>query len=122
MLVSGIKREDLSVAMVDGLSFADLEDSGENADCIIVPGSAKTVEYRVPVAVDAWKRGRAGKVMLCGGIVREFSGARNSEAEQRRKAALELGVAGDAIILESGSRNTVEKFCLRWQNCSGHFR
>lgn len=63
---------------------------------------------------DACKRGMGREIMLCGGTVREFSSARNSEAEQRRKAALELGVARDATILESESRNTVENFCLRW--------
>ena len=41
MLVSSIKEEGLSVELVDRLLFQGLEDTGENADCIIVLGSIK---------------------------------------------------------------------------------
>ena len=68
----------------------------------------KAAKYRVPVAVDAYKAGRAGKLLLCGGKIREFPTGYYSEAEHMRKAVLALGVAEKDIILENSSQNTVE--------------
>lgn len=108
MLVSKITEEDLTFEIVDRLLFQDLEDTGGSADCIIVLGSAKAAKYRVPVAVDAYKAGRARKIMLCGGAVRDFPVGKCSEAEDMYKATLELGVSEENIILENSSQNTVE--------------
>ena len=108
MLVSSIKEENLTFEMVDRLLFQGLEDTGENADCIIVLGSIKAAKYRVPVAVDAYNAGRASKIMLCGGALRDFSIGKCSEAEHMRNAALELGVSEENIILENSSQNTIE--------------
>lgn len=108
MLVSKIKEEDLTFEMVDRLLFQGLEDTGENVDCIIVLGSIKAAQYRVPVAVDALNAGRASKLMLCGGALRDFPVGRCSEAEHMYKATLELGVAEESVILENSSQNTVE--------------
>lgn len=108
MLVSKITEEDLTLEIVDRLLFQDLEDTGGSADCIIVLGSAKAAKYRVPVAVDAYKAGRARKIMLCGGAVRDFPVGKCSEAEDMYKATLELGVSEENIILENSSQNTVE--------------
>lgn len=108
MLVSRIKEEDLTFEIVDRLLFQGLEDTGEDADCIIVLGSVKATQYRVPVAVDAYNAGRANKLMLCGGALRDFPVGKCSEAEHMYKAALELGVVEENIILENSSQNTVE--------------
>ena len=108
MLVSNIKEEDLTLDVVDKLLFQGLEDTGENVDCIIVLGSVKAAQYRVPVAVDAFKAGRANKLMLCGGKLREFPNGRYSEAEHMSKAVLKLGIPEEDIILENSSQNTVE--------------
>ena len=108
MLVSQIKEEDLDIDVVDRLLFRGLEDTGENVDCIIVLGSIKAVQYRVPMAVDVYNAGRASKVMLCGGKMRDFSSGKCTEAEHMYKAVLELGVAEEDIILEKESQNTVE--------------
>ena len=108
MLVSNIKEEDLTLDVVDKLLFQGLEDTGENVDCIIVLGSVKAAQYRVPVAVDAFNAGRANKLMLCGGKIREFPNGRYSEAENMFKAVLELGIPEEDIILENSSQNTVE--------------
>ena len=108
MLVSRIKEEDLTLEVVDRLLFQGLEDTGENADCIIVLGSIKAAKYRVPVAVEAYKAGRASKLMLCGGKLRDFPDGKYSEAEHMRQAALALGVAEEDIVLENSSQNTVE--------------
>ena len=108
MLVSSMKEEDLTIEAVDRLLFQGLEDSGENADCIIVLGSIKAAKYRVPVAAQAYKAGRASKIMLCGGKLRDFPDGKYSEAEHMHQAALALGVADEDIVLENSSQNTVE--------------
>lgn len=108
MFVSGIKEEDLTREVIDKLLFQDLEDTGEKADCILVLGSTKAAKYRVPVAVDAYKAGRASKIMLCGGKLRDFPDGKYSEAEHMRKAALELGIPEEHLILEDSSQDTVE--------------
>jgi len=110
MFVSSIKEEELSVELVDRLLFQGLEDTGENIDCILVLGSKKAAQYRVPMAVQAYKAGRASKIMLCGGKLREFPDGKYSEAEHMRQAAFALGVAEEDIILENRSQNTVENF------------
>lgn len=108
MLVSQMTEKDLTIEVIDKLLFQGLEDTGENADCIIVLGSVKAAQYRVPVAVDAYNAGRASKLMLCGGALRDFPVGKCSEAEHMYKAALELGIAKENIILENSSQNTVE--------------
>lgn len=108
MFVSKLKDEDLSFEIIDRVLFQGLEDTGENADCIIVLGSNKAAKYRVPVAVDAYKVGRASKVMLCGGVLRDFPEGNFSEAEHMYKAALALGVEEKDLILENSSQNTIE--------------
>lgn len=108
MLVSKINEEDLTPEVIDRLLFHGLDDTEENADCILVLGSVKAAKYRVPVAVHAYKAGRAGKIMLCGGKLRDFPDGKYSEAEHMRQAALESGAAEEDIILENSSQNTVE--------------
>ena len=108
MLVSSIKEEDLSPELVDKLLFQGLEDTGESADCMIVLGSLKASQYRVPVAVEAYKAGRAKRIMLCGGKLRDFPDGRYSEAAHMQKAALQLGVAEEDMLLENASQHTVE--------------
>ena len=108
MLVSRIKEKDLTIDTVDRLLFQNLEDTGEHIDCIIVLGSVKAAKYRVPLAVDAYTSGRARKIMLCGGKLRDFPAGKFSEAEHMRQTALELGVDEDSIILENSSQNTIE--------------
>ncbi len=108
MLVSEIKESDLTQEVVDRLLFQGLEDSGETVDCILVLGSKKAAMYRIPVAVEAYRAGRASKLMLCGGALQAFPDGTCSEAESMRKAALALGVAEEDIVLESSSQNTIE--------------
>ena len=108
MLVSQITEKDLTIEVIDKLLFQGLEDTGENADCIIVLGSIKAAKYRVPVAVQAYKAGRARKMMLCGGKVRAFPDGNYSESEHMRQTALASGVAEEDIILENSSQDTVE--------------
>lgn len=108
MWVSEITEEKLSNDVVDRLLFEGLEDTGKSADCIIVLGSIKAAEYRVPIAVKAYFAGRSERILLCGGTVRDFSGRNMSEAEHMLEKALESGVPKTNIIMENHSQNTIE--------------
>lgn len=108
MLVSKITEADLTPEMIDRILFQDITDTGKKADCILVLGSAKAAKYRIPVAAQAYKAGRAKKIMLCGGKLRDFPEGKLSEAHHMRQAALALGVPDEDIILETSSQNTVE--------------
>ena len=72
MYVSELTKEKLSNEIIDHLLFDNIDDTGENGDVILVLGSIKASKYRVPVAVNAYKSGRAGKILLSGGAMREF--------------------------------------------------
>lgn len=123
MLVSQIKEGDLTPELVDRLLFQGLEDTGGAADCILVLGSIKAAQYRVPVAAEAYHAGRASRIILCGGKLREFPDGKRTEAEQMYRAALALGVPQAHILLENASQNTVEnlRFALaEWERAAAH--
>ena len=108
MLVSELGRENITDEIVDRVLFNGIEDRGACADCIIVLGSNKASQYRVPAAVRAYKEGRAHKILLSGGAVREFPEGTMTEAEHMRMKALELGVKPEDILMDNDSENTVE--------------
>ena len=108
MWVSEITEENLTNDIVDKVLFEGMKDTGEDVDCIIVLGSIKAATYRVPVAANAYNTGRANKVMLCGGVLREFSEGKMMEAQHMKNKALQLGISETDIILENTSQNTVE--------------
>lgn len=108
MWVSKITEEDLTEEVIDRLLYEGIQDTGEKIDCIIVLGSIKAAKYRVPVAVNAYHAGRANKIMMCGGALRNFPDGESMEAEHMCKRALELSVPMEDIILERTSQNTVE--------------
>ena len=110
MWVSKIKENELSDEIIDKVLYKGIEDSGDKADCIIVLGSSKAVQYRVPAAVNVYNAGRSSKIMMCGGPTRNVVGENIAEAEKMRMKALELGVPDEAIICEKNSENTVENF------------
>lgn len=108
MWVSRITKDGLSKDVIDRLLFEGLDDNGANVDCIIVLGSVKAAEYRVPAAAKAFFSGRSEKIMLCGGSMRSFFGEAMAEADNMHKKALELGIPETNIILEKSSQNTIE--------------
>lgn len=108
MWVSEITEENLTNDIVDKVLFEGMKDTGEDVDCIIVLGSIKAAMYRVPVAANVYNAGRANKVMLCGGALREFSEGKMMEAQHMKNKALQLGISETDIILENTSQNTVE--------------
>ncbi|MBR5093773.1 MAG: YdcF family protein [Oscillospiraceae bacterium] len=107
-MISELKKEDLSDALVDRILFEGLADTGEKADCIIVLGSSKASVYRVPVTARAYLSGRADKMILCGGKIRAFPQGPMSEAQHMRICAESLGVKKEDIFVDERSLNTVE--------------
>ena len=103
MLVSQLTEEQLTDEQIQRLLFDGIVDGGQQADCILVLGSRKAVEYRVPVAVTAYRAGRAPRLLMSGGAMEPIP-----EAEWMRQKAVELGVPDENILVESQSRNTVE--------------
>lgn len=108
MWVSKITKENLTNDVIDRLLFEGLNDKGASVDCIIVLGSIKAAEYRVPVAAEAFFSGRSEKILLCGGKIRNFSSESMAEADNMYQKALELGVPKSSIIIEKSSQNTIE--------------
>ena len=108
MWISELDKSNLTEDIVDRILYKGLEDNGESADCILVLGSNKAAEFRIPVAVSAYKNNRAPKILLSGGSVRDFEDGRMCEAERMLNAALELGVKREDLIMEQESQNTVE--------------
>ena len=106
--VSQIDENNLTDDIVDKLLFTNIEDDGEQVDCIIVLGSIKASKYRVPVAVREYQKGRANKLLFCGGSVRDFAEGSMQEAEHMYRTAIDMGVCAEDIILEKRSTNTVE--------------
>ena len=61
MWVSKITEDNLSNDVIDRLLYEGLDDNGENVDCIIVLGSIKAAQYRVPAAAKVYLDGRSKK-------------------------------------------------------------
>ncbi len=64
MLVSELCKENLTDEIVDRVLFEGISDTGEKVDCIIVLGSIKASQYRIPVAVEAYKEERATRAIF----------------------------------------------------------
>ncbi|MDO4739714.1 MAG: YdcF family protein [Eubacteriales bacterium] len=122
MLVSQITEKDLTRETIDRLLFQTPGDTGESADCIIVLGSEKAAKYRLPAAVEAYRAGRANKIMLCGGVLRNFPAGICTEAEHMRAAALEAGVPDEDILTENSSQNTIENILFALVELQRAFR
>ena len=108
MRISEIDRYNVTEDIIDRVLFKGLEDCGEKADCIVVLGSIKAYRYRIPIAVEAYRKGRANKILLSGGAARDFEEGRMTEAEHMRMHAINMGVAPEDIIVDNLSQNTVE--------------
>lgn len=61
MYISKINHEHLTNEQMTRLLFSSIQDDQMNGDCIFVAGSSKAVKYRLPIAVELYKQGRAGK-------------------------------------------------------------
>lgn len=95
------------------ISWVGQRDEARPADAIIVLGAAAydanpspVFEERIRHGIDLHHRGLASKLIFTGGY--GGSAARFSESQVARRYALRHDVPGDAILIESVSRNTFE--------------
>lgn len=100
MKVSELKYEDLTDEYVDKILFENIKDDGNQGDCILVFGSIKANQYRVPKAVELYKQNRANKIIFSGGKGIETSEGHMLEAEMMQKRAIELGVPEEDTLIE----------------------
>ena len=127
MFISELSNRELTDKIIDSVLFEGLEDTEEAADCIIVLGSTKASQYKVPIAVSAYKENRAPKLLLSGGKIKDFNEGRMSEADHMCRTAIMLGVKEEDIVLETLSQNTIENilgslFELQRVFCINHVR
>ncbi len=97
--------EDIQRLLYDGLDY-----DGSSADLIMVLGSRKACDYRVPEAVRLYKEGKAPQMLLSGGQVQETSLGEMAEWESMKRVALSMGIPESDILAEKRSANTVENF------------
>ena len=95
---------------IQRLLYSGLDYNGESADLIMVLGSRKACDYRVPEAVRLFGEGKAPLMLLSGGQVQESSFGEMPEWESMEKAALDAGVPKERILTEKSSMNTAENF------------
>ncbi len=105
MRVSELDPENLTRSQINQLLFSQ-EDDGKLGDLILTPGSNKCVQYRVPVAVELYRRGRAPLLLFSGGRVWDTDPTLQPEALLMKERALELGVAEANILTEAESLHT----------------
>jgi len=102
--VSEISYDDLSNDIIDKMLFEGILDDGLNGDCILVFGSKKALQYRVPKAVELYKSGRSSKLLFSGGKQIEIDGRYKPEALLMQEKALELGVLREDILVDTISQ------------------
>lgn len=112
MKVSQFEYEDLTNEIVDKMLFEGILDDELSGDCILVFGSKSAIEYRVPKAVDLYKRKRAKIVLMSGGKEIELDGERVLEAVAMKKRALELGLSECDIVAEVFSEKSTKENIL----------
>lgn len=112
MKVSSLKKIDLKDEIIDKILYKDLQYSGESAECVMVLGSMKAPQYRVPVACDLYFKGKVNKILLCGGKERKTKDASLTEFQLMKNKAMDLGVKEEDLLLEENSLTTKENiFC-----------
>jgi uncharacterized SAM-binding protein YcdF (DUF218 family) len=105
MQYSEVNLAQLSDDQITHLLY-DYRDDGQNGDVILVVGSRKTLIYRMPLAVELYRSGRAPQMLLSGGV--QWPDWTDTEAHRMRQYALDHGVPAVAITVENGSQTTIE--------------
>ncbi|MCZ8538644.1 YdcF family protein [Paenisporosarcina quisquiliarum] len=106
MNISQLEPNKLTDLQMTELIYSNLEDDNKNGDCILVPGSNKAVEYRLPKAIQLYKQGRANKILFSGGVI--WEGNKLTEAQLLKEKAIEQGIPEEDIIVEDVSLHTKE--------------
>ncbi|PPA70438.1 YdcF family protein [Jeotgalibacillus proteolyticus] len=106
MYISELDKASLTLSQMNKLLYEGIEDDQKSGDCIFVAGSSMAATSRLPKAVELYKQGRAGKILVSGGVV--WKGTPYSESITLKKEAIKLGVPEKDILTEGLSHNTLE--------------
>ena len=96
------KREIESITQV---VFPTHQDEFQHAEVLVVLGSYKATQYKMPTAVRLYKEKKVSKLLLSGG---NLAIDQKPEFESMKEYALDNGVPDSDIILERHAKNTVE--------------
>ena len=111
MKASQLTKENFTPEIADRLLFSGLEYGGQTADFILVPGSLKAYVYRCPLAVNLYRTGKSGEIILCGGKKRTFPDGENcTECEKMATVLKRMKIPDEDIFLENKSQTTYENF------------
>ena len=108
MKASQLTKENITPEIVDKLLFEGLDYKGETADGIIVLGSRKACDYRVPLAAKLFQERKAPHLIFCGGKVLKPYIGDIAEYKDMLICADECGIPTSAITVETHSHDTVE--------------
>lgn len=103
-----LAKTNISREVIDKLLFEGLEYDGRCADIVIVLGSRKACDYRVPLAAELFHGGKCARLMFCGGKVQATSLGEMAEYKSMLIAAERLGIPRENIIAETRSQTTCE--------------
>ena len=95
MKVSQITKEQINDELVDKILYEGMEYKQQPIDVAIILGSSKAHTYRLPYAVNVYKKGLISKIIVSGGRVIESSGI--GEGEFLKEKAIEQGVDKDNV-------------------------
>jgi uncharacterized SAM-binding protein YcdF (DUF218 family) len=121
MRLSEIDENTADAQLVGRLLFGGLEYSGDSADLIMVLGSRKACEYRVPRAAELFHAGKANRLIFCGGKVQRTKHGFMPEYEAMLITAEEFGISREVILAEKKSLNTAENFRFAGEIISENF-
>lgn len=106
MYISQLEGEKLTDNQMSELLFSNIKDDGKKGNCILVVGSSKAIQYRLPKAIELYNQGRASKILFSGGV--KWAGSDYPEAIAMKNEAIALGVPEKDILTEDISLNTLE--------------
>lgn len=121
MKASQLTKENITPEIVDKLLFEGLDYNGEKADVIIVLGSRKACDYRVPLAAKLFQEGKAPHLIFCGGKVQKTSLGEMEEYKAMLISAEKCGIPRSAILTETQSLSTVENLQNAAELVKKHF-
>ncbi|KJR19666.1 hypothetical protein UF28_01020 [Vibrio parahaemolyticus] len=101
----GIGLNKKEIESITQVVFPKHQDEFQHAEVLVVLGSYKATQYKMPTAVQLYKEKKVSKLLLSGG---NLAIDRKPEFESMREYALTNGVSESDIILEPHAKNTVE--------------
>lgn len=110
MRLSEIDEKLLTDELIDRLLYGSLAYDGSAADLIMVLGSRSACKYRLPVAAELFRKGRADMLLFTGGRAQDSGYGLIPEYLSLLTAAKDMGLPEEKIIVETKSMSTAENF------------